>query len=179
MYWLIKVNKKWIDDYYTKNTTWYIITSNSPRPIMLDTWGDRRFTIIKTWKKLKFDDVDLIMWDLNDQIKILNYVNWLEQEYWQTLPDRIIPLMNLEKEELLNRSKNDVELFWDIFIEENKHRNWEKIRVTEINDEFLIYCTENWIDFNKQKWFLFKHSKFYKKQVRIWDWRGYWIEFNI
>lgn len=159
------VNKKWIQQYQIKNSTRFLISSNNMKPLQLDNWTwNRRYSIIKVWNKIEPELWMEIFEYINKNIKwVQQYVNRLEQEYWDKIPKVMPTLENEDKADLEWRSKNDINIFRDKIIEESE--NEKKYSVKEIWQKFRDFCSENDIDEYTQKKYLRNESPFVRKTI--------------
>ena len=106
------VEKKWQDPITIENIAWFIMSSNSSRPIQFDSVdaGNRRFTIIKTggamgklrWQKVR-DAID-------NPVNIQNYLAYLFAKYWEI--NNIESLENDDKTNLENLTEQESDKFF-------------------------------------------------------------------
>jgi len=172
----ITVNEKWVQAYQIDNIAWFFISSNSNKPLQLDDkdkWN-RRFTIIRSYKKLSHGK------EINETVRtvsiVRDYLAWLHQKYPEVLRwKRLDALDNQDKRELEDRSQHEANNFWD-WLEEN-HQS-EIGKKTKLEIEILInkYCFENNLDEKDFLKYFWHHSKYPKKKIRIWGKTHYGVD---
>lgn len=172
----ITVNEKGIQAYQIENIAWFFISSNSNKPLQLDDKdkGNRRFTIIRSYKRLSQGK------EINQAIRtvsiVRDYIAWLHQEYPEVLRwKRLDALDNQDKRELEDRSQHEANNFWEWFEESLPNEIWKK---TKLEIEILIgkYCFENNLDEKDFLKYFWHHSKYPKKKIRIWGKTHYWVD---
>lgn len=171
----ITVNEKWVKPYQIDNIAWFIISSNSNKPLQLDDkdkWN-RRFSIIKS-------DTSLKNWkEINDTIKnkdiVSNYLSWLYDNFPLVEKlEKLEALDNQDKRDLENLCSSEANQFWDWF-EDNVNKTW-KIPIKEIYEFIDIFCDENWFNTIEFKKYFWKNSKYNKKKLRNWKETFYGVD---
>lgn len=164
------VNVKNQKQYQINNIAWVFISSNSNKPIKLDSrekWN-RRFTIIKSTKSLREK-----WWDINKSVKDKNIVSDYIARLLVTYPEVkdfkvLTALNNNDKRELEELSRQEVDNFWDRVISDKKEmiKNY-KLTIHDIRilqDEYCIMVWLNEYEFWKYFW---NNSRFIKKKIRL------------
>lgn len=171
----MQMEKKGMDSKQVKNKAWFIMSSNNPKPLQLDSassWN-RRFTIIKTgweidsfrWPKIRraIDDPENIRWFL---AYILNMFPDIKKE------TRILSLDNEEKRKLVEKCEPVWEKFFKDF--EDSHPYIHKITMDEFKYYLDTYRLKLWEDdyrdtrydtTNFMSWLSDRYEK--KKQIKI------------
>jgi len=171
----ITVNEKNLKQYQTDNIAWFIISSNSNKPLQLDDkdkWN-RRFTIIRSTTPLQNGK------EINDIVKnkkiVAEFLAWLFEKYPE-IPkmDKILALENKDKQELEERAQSEANEFWDWFEEEYPCK-WWKITLNDMNAFIDSFCGVFGIDSLNFKKYFWNHSKYPKKKIRVWANTHYWV----
>jgi len=173
----ITINEKWEKQYQINNIAWFFISSNSNQPIQLDDkdkWN-RRFTIIRSYKKL--ENWENINKTVRNKKKVANYLTWLYETYPEVLNyKKIDALDNSDKRELEGRSQNEANNFWDWF--EELYPDIKKIfkwNLIEKMDTYFIDLSYDEIEKRNFKRYFWSYSKYTLKKIRIGDKTNQWI----
>lgn len=174
----ITINRKHEAQYQTNNLAWFFITSNNLTPVVLETadQNNRRFSVIKTWEKL-----DESFWfeaynAVNDIAGVRRYLKYLEEKYGKDL-ERPIALKNIDKNDLIEKSKSDSVIFFESIWEKY---DWKRVLGEDVMYDFEAFCKKSWIEFDIAKRYLRKdlpNFVEYKKMRIAWT-PVYWFEFK-
>jgi len=172
----ITVNEKWVQAYQTENIALFFISSNSNKPLQLDDkdkWN-RRFTIIRSYKKLSQGK------EINETIRtrsvVQNYLAWLHKEYPEVLEWKILDALdNKDKRDLEDNSQHEANNFWEWFEENYPNEIGKKTKV-EVEMYISTYCFENNLDEKDFLKYFWNHSKYPKKKIRIWEKTPYGVD---
>lgn len=172
----ITVNEKWIQAYQIENIAWFFISSNSNKPLQLDDkdkWN-RRFTIIKSTKKL--ENWEEVSKTITRQDIVSNYLAWLLKNFPEVKNyKKLEALDNQDKRDLEERSQHEANNFWERLNDNYPEIKWKKTKL-EIEDYILKYCIENNLDNKEFLRYFWNNSKYSKKKIRIWERTYYWVE---
>jgi len=174
----IMVNEKNVKAYKTNSICWFIISSNSQKPIQLDdkSVGNRRFTVIKSYNKLT--NGEEINKTVRDKEIVSNYLWWLHNTYPEVLKyKKLEALDNQDKKDLEERSQEDANKFWDWIYEEHPDFRWKKTK-HEVHEMITVFCLEN--DINEKEFlkFFWHNSRHPLKRLRFWKKLPYWVELS-
>lgn len=172
----ITVNEKWVQAYQIENIAWFFISSNSNKPLQLDDkdkWN-RRFTIIRSYEKLKNGkEINAIIRNISH---VWDYLAWLYAEYPEVLRySRLDALDNQDKRELEERSQHEANNFWEWY-EENYPNDMQKKTKLEVEIYIWKYCFENNLEEKEFLKYFWHHSKYPKKKIRIRDKTHYGVD---
>lgn len=167
----IRVNKKGQQDYETTNHAWFIINSNSQRPILLDNWDteNRRFTFFRSEMKLTGEDADLVYSILDpknpnyDPNALADYLAWLYLKYPEVLAMRKIEcLENEDKARVTQNSESKLDEFVRFLKQEYPFKKlWVWDVETAIHAYQLSYGN---CDTHSLKWLFESYSPFIKRR---------------
>ena len=172
----ITINEKGIQAYQINNIWHFFISSNSDRPIQLDSKdkGNRRFVIIRSMSKLK--DWNIINKKIKDKKIVEDYIAWLFKNYSEVLDYKSIePLDNQDKRDLEELNESEANKFWDWLREEFPNYIWKKT-LQNMNDMIGEFCLISDLEEKPFKKFFWRNSKYQKIKIRIKDKTYYWVD---
>ena len=165
----IAIEKKWQDKIFIENIAWFFLSSNESKPVQLDwssSWN-RRFTVMKTWKKLLEEEWKRIEEIIMDEKNVEDFISFLFESFPNTENEKyILPLDNQDKRDLEELCDSIWNLFFKWF--EEKFPNINKITNKEREILLNVYRNEiseydnndnryNVVNFNS--WLSFKYKK--------------------
>lgn len=171
------------------NIAWFIISSNDTKPILLDSWLNRRYMVVEWWHSI--DNVD-IFWEnfwsrLNEEViknpEIMSdFLAWLYQEYPEVPKmTRFHPIENDSKKLLEDISKSSTHKFFEWLQE--KYPNILRISNREkdvLVEEYRIEMQEEWFDYEykyNKRYFNNDLPRYVKtKKIRVRDKSVNWYE---
>lgn len=173
----ITVNRKYAASYTANNIAWFFISSNSDRPLMLDSedkWN-RRFTIIKTGDKIERNKVEDIYRDIYNKDIIGKYIWYLRAKHGKI--EKIQALENQDKKDLIENNKSDTTIFFDSLY---KQFWWKRVSANQISQNALIFCDNNWLDHKHFMRYIRNEMPDYVwyKMMRFWSKIERWYEFK-
>ena len=155
----ISVNAKHQNVREVDSIAWFIMSSNHPVPIQLDSKhsGNRRFSVIKTGGSLDLDRAEYINHTLlKDKETIKSYINWLYDTYPEIVDmKRMSALDNDEKANLEDNCEWVANQFFEWL--EKKWPYIQKLSIKHKNTLLQQYCTEMWEDYDDLR---FKQTNF-------------------
>lgn len=164
----IMVNEKYIQPYSIDNIALFFITSNSNRPVQLDSKekGNRRFSVIKSITALS-------NWkEINEAVKdkkiVSDYLARLHEEYKEVLDYKSFSALdNEDKRDLELLTQDEGNNFWDR-VEDSYPLFTGKKTTREVGDLINEYCFENDLNEKDFKKYFWRNSKYPSKKLRIW-----------
>lgn len=141
----IMIEKKWKDPVSTENLAWFLMSSNEAKPIQLDSSdsGNRRFTIMRTWKPTWLKKWWQIRKALDSKQNIENFLAWLLEKFPNIhQKENILPLDNEDKRDLEDLSESFSNSFFKWF--EEKYPNISFVTVHERNILLDTYSIVMW-----------------------------------
>ena len=172
----IHINKKGVQVYWIENIAWFFISSNSLKPLQLDSkdkWN-RRFTVIKSTKPLEnWKEINDV---IEDKAIVSNYLAWLMKTYSDVEKYTFLEALdNKDKRELEEFTQSEVNDFWD-WVEENYPQFRGKKTVNEVKQLITMFCIENEIDEKEFMRYFKNHSRYQKKRFRRNGKLHYWYD---
>ena len=139
----IAIEKKWQDKIFIENIAWFFLSSNEAKPVQLDwtsSWN-RRFTVIKTWKKLNEENWKEIEEAIMNNKNIEDFIAFLFKSFPNIENEKyILPLDNQDKRDLEELCESVWNLFFKWF--EWKFPDINKISILEMKYFLSKYRTE-------------------------------------
>lgn len=171
----IQMEKKWMDTKQVKNKAWFVMSSNNPKPLQLDSdssWN-RRFTIIKTWSSIDEYRWPQIRKAIDDKENIKWFLAYIFDKYPEMKNEkRILALDNEEKRRLVEMCEPVWQRFFRDF--EETYPYIYKISMDEFKYFLDTYRVKVWEDdyrdtrydtTNFMSWLSDRYEK--KKQIKI------------
>lgn len=169
----IMVRKLYQQAYKTSNSAWYIITSNSMKPIMLDSEGswNRRFSCFRSTNALSSVESELVYSAINSSKAIQEYIAWLFATYPDIETQKGLPcLENRDKQLVVDNSEDAIEAFIRYLRE---HYAGTRLPVHSLNNIVWIFSDIYWT--NAQALLtLFKGLSPFHKSKGLVDGRNVW-----
>lgn len=139
----VHINRKHQDTIEIENIAWFFISSNEQKPVHME--DGRRFSVIRTGKKLETEKAEKIYEAINSKEIIANFLAYLKERYSKDIltDTKIIALDNDEKRELQERSHSMIDEFWVEMME--KYGSGGRISPINLALELEIFATENGI----------------------------------
>ena len=167
----ISSERKYVDTKFIKNSGWYIITSNNPMPVMLDSSdiSNRRYSVFR-WNTPLGSKAELVYKTIHDKEIVAEFLQYLMESYGEEVSklDTFPAHENSAKTLLASNSTSEYVDFWNELREELCV--WTFVSNKGILTHFDEYCHLNGYD-SRLKMKLMKSCPYSDPRTRdrVWD----------